>query len=758
MPTRHLNPRASGLIVFGGGGGDAPAAPAAAPAAAPSKVAEAGALPSRGASQSAVSSAGKDPGTWSHYQNMLWSDGTEVGMIKNSVTGATQAGSGRMAQGNKGAIAKVVANLLLQMNKPHEDWKVADAAAKAKVVADKKKADEDAAAKKKAEDKRISAEKVSEETGAAASDLTKRVFTDPDSVVKKSDVATIDPNAPGTVIDPSVGQLTGPVAQMEVPGLKAGAPTFENFVSGNYDQGFYRQPMDMYRGREDAARQEYNRRYMLAPSVDTAATPDQVTTDTIDASKVTEASTTALEGVETKQGDVSTEAQVTAATMDPATTAVSNLTAAQGESTILNNPVTREIQAGEIISGAADAEKASAFTEQIQAATATPSDKATVQGQLSGLMQDFEGGNTPPWASGAMRAATAAMAQRGLGSSSMAGQAIIQATMEAALPIAMADAQTLASFEAQNLSNRQQRAMLGAQQRAAFMGQEFDQAFQSRVQNASRVSEVANMNFTADQQIALENSRTSNTMNLANLNNKQAMVMAQAASISGLEMANLSNQQQAAVQNAQAFLQMDLTNLSNSQQTELFKAQAIQQALLTDNASENAAKQFNATSENQTKQFMSSLNSQVTQFNASQKNAMTQFREGETNAASKFNATMREQRSQFNSANSLVIAQANAQWRQNATTLNTAAQNTANMEFAKQINGLTNKSIDEIWQRERDMMDMYFNSEEKKKDRITSLILGDKSVEAARIAAEAKSDTADGAAKTNLLFKLFWPF
>ena len=80
------------------------------------------------------------------------------------------------------------------------------------------------------------------------------------------------------------------------------------------------------------------------------------------------------------------------------------------------------------------------------------------------------------------------------------------------------------------------------------------------------------------------------------------------------------------------------------------------------------------------------------------------------------------------------------------------------MEFAKQINGLTNKSIDEIWQRERDMMDMYFNSEEKKKDRITSLILGDKSVEAARIAAEAKSDTADGAAKTNLLFKLFWPF
>jgi hypothetical protein len=54
-----------------------------------------------------------------------------------------------------------------------------------------------------------------------------------------------------------------------------------------------------------------------------------------------------------------------------------------------------------------------------------------------------------------MRNATAIMAQRGLGASSMAGQAIIQAAMESALPIAVQDAQTMAQFEMQNLSNRQ---------------------------------------------------------------------------------------------------------------------------------------------------------------------------------------------------------------------------------------------------------------------------------------------------------------
>ena len=432
--------------------------------------------------------------------------------------------------------------------------------------------------------------------------------------------------------------------------------------------------------------------------------------------------------VKAAQGEVSADATVVGATTDPTKTGVMDLTAAQGTATMVNSPAQREIQAGEIISGAADAEKAAAFNEQIQAATATPSDKATVQGQLSNLMQDFEGGTTPAWAAGAMRAATAQMAARGLGASSMAGQAIVQAAMESALPIAMADAQTQAQFESQNLSNKQQRAMLAAQQRATFMGMEFDQAFQARVQNASKISDVANMNFTAEQQVALENSRASNTMSLANLSNKQAMVMAQAASISQLESQNLSNQQQAAVQNAQAFLQMDLTNLNNNQQAEMFKAQIIAQSIFTDQAAENAAKQFNASSENQTKQFMANMQAQVSQFNASQVNANNQFNAGQENAVSQFNANIENQRDQFNAQNSLVVAQANAQWRQNLTTINTSAQNEANANAALAANAFTQSTMDQLWQRERDIMDYVYKSSEGAKDRALSVLLADKTL------------------------------
>jgi len=473
-----------------------------------------------------------------------------------------------------------------------------------------------------------------------------------------------------------------------------------------------------------------------------AADPNDITASTVGTATSQTDVKDALKDTEAAQGTVSDDSVATAATMEPTDTAVSDLTAAQGEAIVMNNPTTREIQAGELITGSADATKAAAFTEQIEAAQATPSDKATVKGQLTELMQDFEGGATPPWAAGALRNATAAMAQRGLGASSMAGQALVQAAMESALPIAAADAQTVAGFEMANLSNRQQRAMLAAEQRAAFMGQEFDQNFQAKVQNASRIADVANMNFTAEQQIALENSRNANSMNMANLTNRQALIMGEAAAISNLEMANLSNQQQAALQNAQTFLQMDMANLNNRQQTEMFKSQSMIQSIFTDQAATNASLQFNASSENQTKQFMSNMRTQVNQFNASQTNAMSEFNVSETNAMSKFNSDMRNQRDQFDATNQLVIAQSNAKWRQDVSTMNTTAQNVANAEAAKVANAFTASTLDQIWQRERDIMSMAWKSSESAADRANAIIMAQMGTAAQKeaLAIQAKSD------------------
>ncbi|MDB4588491.1 hypothetical protein N9095_00770 [bacterium] len=433
-------------------------------------------------------------------------------------------------------------------------------------------------------------------------------------------------------------------------------------------------------------------------------------------------------------GKPSAEALADAATMSTSELAQLGLTAeqlsrAQRVEGVAPLEVTPEMQ----VTSAVDFERAKAETN-FAAATGVPSTEATVQGQLTGLLEQFEGGDTPAWAAGAMRAATSALATRGLGASSMAGQAIVQAAMESALPIAMADAQTRASFEAQNLSNRQQAAVFAAEQRAKFLGMEFDQEFQSRVQNAARIADVAKINFTAEQQIALENARMAQTVDIANLDARNAKVMADAAAMSQLDMTNLNNRQQANVQRAQAFLDFDMTSMTNQQQVAMFKAQSLASVYTSDTAAANAARQFNASSDDQVGMFFSNLQNNINQFNNEQFNSMEKFNAGEANALSQFNAVQQNTRDQFNAQNQLVVAQANAQWSQAITTMDNAALNQANRDEAIAANNFTTTGYNNAIQRERDTLAWAWQSAENASDR-------DAKIAVAKITESAEDDS-----------------
>jgi hypothetical protein len=272
--------------------------------------------------------------------------------------------------------------------------------------------------------------------------------------------------------------------------------------------------------------------------------------------------------------------------------------------------------------------------------------------------------------------------------------------------------------------------------------QDFDQTFQTRVLNAAKIADIANMNFTAEQNIALENSRAVNTMNIANLSARNSMTLAKAAALSNLDIANLNNRQQTAVQNAQAFLQMDMTNLDNRQQTALTSFQANIQALFTDQAADNAAKQFNAASKNQADQFFADLGARVSMFNVEQSNTIKQFNAGEANATARLNAQLEAQRQQFNANNSLIIAQANAKWRQDVETAATQAQNDANRAAAEAANVMTTKAMDEVWQKERDVLSYAFTAQQNEADRLAMILLADKreALEKYKLETEADAD------------------
>lgn len=198
---------------------------------------------------------------------------------------------------------------------------------------------------------------------------------------------------------------------------------------------------------------------------------------------------------------------------------------------------------------------------QVVAATALPSANATVQGQLEGLMKQFEGSEPPAWAAGAIRNANAVMAQRGLGASSMAGMAVTQAAMESAIQIAAQDASTFSQFEMQNLNNRQQARLVNAQ---SFL-----------------------------------------QMDLANLSNEQQMTMFKSQSI----IQGLFTDQ--AAENASRQF-----NASSQSQTDQFFANLKTQVSTFNVAQKNAMAQFDTEQTNAVSMFNRQMNDARDQFNA----------------------------------------------------------------------------------------------------------------------------------------------
>jgi uncharacterized protein (DUF2384 family) len=243
---------------------------------------------------------------------------------------------------------------------------------------------------------------------------------------------------------------------------------------------------------------------------------------------------------------------------------------------------------------------------QVTAAQALPSAKATVQGQLEGLMQQFEGGETPAWAAGAMRMANTAMASRGLGSSSMAGAAITQAAMESAISIAVTDAATFSQFEMQNLNNRQQARLVNAQ---AFL-----------------------------------------QMDMANLNNRQQTEIFKSQAI----IQSLFTDQ--AAENATRQF-----NASSQNQTDQFFANLKTQVATFNAAQKNAMETFNVGEVNTTSRFNTQQTNAMRQFNTQVKADVKKFNAQNRLVIDQSNAEWRRQIATVNNANQNEANRINAQ-------------------------------------------------------------------------------------------------
>ena len=500
----------------------------------------------------------------------------------------------------------------------------------------------------------------------------------------------------------------------------------------------------------------------IAPTeVKTVTAPTPVQGTNITATTSQGAVQAELDKTKAVQGAVTEKGLATAATVEPTATAVSGLQAAQGTAAQTVAPAERTAQAGEMISGTAvDQAKVNETLAQNVAAQGTVTEDMTVSGQLNKLMTSFDAGSPPPWAAASMRSVTAQLAARGLGASSLAGQAIIQAALESSVPIAAADAKVYTEMGLTNLSNRQAIAIETAKQRAAFLGQEFDQNFQTKTLNAAKISDIANKNFEASVTISLENSRLANSMNIANLSAKNALVLADAAQIATLETANLNNRQQVAVENAKAFLAMDLKNTDIASQTNLIKAQTIANTIVSDTAAQNAAKATNASNALEADKVNATLALTASQYNASEQNRVLTANNLAVNEVAKFNASEANKREEFNATMSNQINIANAKLLADISTANTRETNAANAVNAKNATDQSSAVYSQQMQTYRDLLELSYKAGENDKDRLTQIATATITANASKSAAEIKANADSASSWGRLAFDIYkaWSF
>lgn len=303
-----------------------------------------------------------------------------------------------------------------------------------------------------------------------------------------------------------------------------------------------------------------------------------------------------------------------------------------------------------------------------EAVTADPSLNATVQGQLSQLMNQFQDGNVPAWAAGAVRNANAIMANRGLGSSSMAAGAQVQAAMESALQIAIADAATYSTFEQKNLDNRQQAAMQNAQ---AFL-----------------------------------------QMDLQNLQGEQQFQLSKMAAITQSLFSDQAAQNAASQFNASSQMQTDQFFANLSSQVKQFNA-----------SQQNAMEQFNVSQDNAMAQFNAQAANAMEQLNVTAANSAAQFNTEQANAIAQFNRQVNEQREQFNANNRLIVDQSNAEWRRQVATANNATINENNRIAAAAATEMTAAAYNNLMQRDRDTYAFLYQSSENALQRAADMVM-----------------------------------
>ena len=228
---------------------------------------------------------------------------------------------------------------------------------------------------------------------------------------------------------------------------------------------------------------------------------------------------------------------------------------------------------------------------EVQAAIAALPNEALVSVQLENLLAGIDEGVTPTWARPAVQLVESRLNARGLNVSTVGRDALFNAIIQTALPIAQSNAAALQQRANQNLSNEQQANLQQSSQEMQLRLNNLANRQASGSQSAQLAQQINLTQGQFTQQAQLTESEQAQQVRLQSLQNEQQAAMANLGNDQQIELANLQVESQrlganqsavnqerlAEMQVAANFLeknaafkqQMEVANLSSEQQMRL---------------------------------------------------------------------------------------------------------------------------------------------------------------------------------------------
>jgi len=206
---------------------------------------------------------------------------------------------------------------------------------------------------------------------------------------------------------------------------------------------------------------------------------------------------------------------------------------------------------------------------QTVAAIAALPVEALVSTQMESLLAGMEEGKTPAWARPAVAAMEAKMAQRGLSTSTVGRDALFNAIIQSALPIAQSNATALQARAQQNLNNEQQANLSTAQNTMQVRMQNLANRQTHASQTASMAQQIKVQQGTFEQQAVMTTAQQQQETSLTNAQLAQQRAQQESSQRQQTAIANLSTGAQADLANLQAMNAAGSQNMTADQQSRL---------------------------------------------------------------------------------------------------------------------------------------------------------------------------------------------